>query len=117
MRISKQNADDKLEGIVVKIDRISSKTTGLKYYKHTKKGTFWHLKCVEKARDDYFNRYSLELMSECCNYFLFYDNFKEMYNVWKIDNVTNERTKRLLEKGIPEKEEDQMENEKQNGIT
>ena len=57
---------------------------------------YWYLKCVEKAREDYYQRFHLELMSEDNNYFLFYDSFLESYGVWEMMDTTREAFRNIL---------------------
>ena len=77
---------NKLPGLIAKTDA----NLGLEILQqHSKDRTHWHIKCVEKAREQYFKRYELEAMSEFGYYLLFWDIFLQKYGVWKVQNVTH----------------------------
>ncbi len=60
--------------------------------KHHLKGSYWHQKCIEQAKRDYFERYELDhISSNNVNFFLFYDNIELKYSVWKLKDISAER--------------------------
>ena len=76
----KKKAD--FPAVIVKVDKRKGLIIGYHNFHHHK-GSFWHEKCVEQARRDYFERYELDHISyQNVNFFLFYDNIELKYGVW-----------------------------------